>query len=82
MRTELMVLKHISRGMEKINVVNILTRNPPPSEECYYEDDTYAVNNQTRDFRSTNQGSNPYKERQGQGNQDQNYGNYQESQYI
>uniref|UniRef100_M1D9T1 Integrase core domain containing protein n=1 Tax=Solanum tuberosum TaxID=4113 RepID=M1D9T1_SOLTU len=70
MRTELgLVLKYVSRGTEKINVVNYLTKNPPPIEECYYEEDTYVVNDQMGGFRDHVQGSNLDNWRQGQGNQ-------------
>ena len=47
MRTELgLVLKHITRGVEKINAVNYLPKPPPPNDECYYAEDSYAVNEQ------------------------------------
>ena len=45
MRTELgYVLKHVTRGVEKINAVNYLSKPPPPNDECYYEEDSFAVN--------------------------------------
>ena len=48
MRTELgLVLKHVIGGAEKINTVNYLAKPPPPNAECYYAEDTYAVNEQT-----------------------------------
>ena len=59
MRTELgLVLKHVTRGAEKRNVVNYLSKPPPPNDECYYAEDSYAVNEQTRGFRPSAQGSN------------------------
>ena len=77
MRTELgLVLKHITGGAEKINVVNYLPKPPPPNDECYYAEDTYAVNEQMGGFRPSAQGSNKDNWRQGQGNQGRNYGNY------
>ena len=77
MRTELgLVLKHITSGAEKINAVNYLSKPPPPNDKCYYEDNSYAVNEQTGGFRSSAQGSNQDNWRQGQGNQGRNYGNY------
>ena len=51
MRTELgLVLKHVTGGAEKINAVNYLAKPPPPNDECYYAEDTYAVNEKTRGF--------------------------------
>ena len=51
MRTELgLVLNHITGGAEKINAVNYLTKQPPPNDECYYAEDSYAVNKQTGGF--------------------------------
>ena len=36
----------MSLGAEKINAVNYLAKPPPPNGECYYEEDSYAVNEQ------------------------------------
>ena len=59
MRTELgLVLKHVTSGAEKINAVNYLAKPPPPNDECYYEKDFYAVNEQMGGFRPSAQGSN------------------------
>ncbi|XP_069148095.1 uncharacterized protein [Solanum lycopersicum] len=47
-RTKLgFVLKHVIEGAEKINAVNYLAKPPLPNVECYYTEDTYAVNEQT-----------------------------------
>ena len=52
MRTELgLVIKHVTGGAEKINAVNYLAKPPPPNDECYYAEDTNAVNEQTGGFR-------------------------------
>ena len=84
MRTELgFVLKHITGGAEKINAVNYLSKPPPLNDECYYDEVSYAVNEQTRGFRPSAQGSNPDNWRQSQGNQGRNYSNYnREGHYV
>ena len=77
MKTELgLVLKHITRGEEKINAVNYLSKPPTPNDEYYYEENSYAVNEQTGGFWPSAQGANQEKWRQGQGNQGRMYGNY------
>ena len=44
MRVELsLVLKHVTRGEEKVNVVNYLNRTPYPVEEYYYEPNMIAI---------------------------------------
>ena len=51
MRTDLgLVLKHVTSGAEKVNVVNYLTKPPPLVDDFYYEEDFYAVNKQTWGF--------------------------------
>ena len=48
MRTELgLVLKHVTGGAEKVNAANYLKKLPPPADEYYYEEDTYALNDRT-----------------------------------
>ena len=42
--------KHVTRGVEKVNMVNYLTRSPQPVEEYYYEENVYVVNYQTGVF--------------------------------
>ena len=69
-----MVLKHVTRGAEKINAVNYL-KKPPSNDQCYYAEDSYAVNEQTGGFRPSDQDLNQDNWRQGQGNQGRNYGN-------
>ena len=77
MRIELgLKLKHVTGGAEKINAVNYLAKPPPPIDECYYEEDSYAVDEQMGSFRPSAQGSNQENQRQGQGNQGWIYGNY------
>ena len=77
MRTELgLVLKHVTEGAEKINVVNYLAKPPPPNDECYYAEDSYAVNKQTGGFWLSTQGSNQDNWHQGHGNQGRIYGKY------
>ena len=84
MRTKLrLVLKHIIWGAEKINAVNYLSKPPPPNNECYYEEDSYLVNEQMGGFRPSAQGSNKDNWHQGQGNQGRNYSNYnREGHYV
>ena len=78
-----MVLKHVTRCAKKINAVNYLAKPPPPNDECYYAEDTYAVNEQTGGSRPSSQGSNKDNWRQGQGNQGRIYGNYNcEGHYV
>ncbi len=58
-RTELgLVLKHVTWGVEKINAVNYLSKPLQPNDEYYYEEDSYAVNEQMGDLRLNSQGSN------------------------
>ena len=45
-----LVLKHVTGSAEKINAVNYLAKPQPPNDECYYAEDTYAVNEQTGGF--------------------------------
>ena len=69
-RTELgLVLKHVTRGAEKINAVNYLSKPLPQNDEFYYAEDSYAVNEKMTGFRPSAQGSNQDNWRQGQGNQ-------------
>ena len=60
-----MVLKHVTGGAEKINAVNYLAKPPLTSDECYYAEDTYALNEQMGGFRPSAQGSNKDNWRQG-----------------
>ena len=51
MRTELgLVLKHVTRGAKKVNAVNHFSKPPLPTDEYYYEEDSYAVNEHTVGF--------------------------------
>ena len=75
-RTELgLVLKHFT-GCRKDKIVIYLYNPPPSNDECYYAEDSYAVNEQTGGFRPSAQCSNQDNWCQGQGNQGWNYGNY------
>ena len=84
MRNEFgLVLKHIIGGAENINAVNYLSKPPPPNDECYYAEDSYTVNEQTRGFQPSVQGSNRDNGLQGQGNQGRIYGYYnREGHYV
>ena len=45
MRTKLgLVFKHITRSAEKVNVLNYFSNHQPPTDQYYYEEDSYAVN--------------------------------------
>ena len=45
MRTELgLVLKHVTGDAKKINTINYMSKPPPQNDECYYDEDSYAVN--------------------------------------
>ena len=83
-RTKLgLVLKHVNRGEEKVNAVNYLSKPPSPNHECYYPEDTYAVNEHMGGFRPSAQGPNKDNWRHGQGNQGWKYGNYnREGHYV
>ena len=60
-----------------------MSKQQPQNDECYYEEDSYAVNKQTGGFRPSDQGSNQENWCQGQGNQGRNYGNYnREGHYV
>lgn len=48
-----LVLKHVNEGSQKINVVNYLNKNQPLFEDCYNEEDTYAMNDYTEGFDAT-----------------------------
>ena len=51
MRTELgFVLKHITGGSKKVNAVNYYAKPPLSIDEYFYEEDSYAVNEQTGMF--------------------------------
>ena len=83
MRTQLgLVLKHITRGAEKINAANYFSKPQPPNDECYYEENYYAVNEQTGGFRPSAQGSNKKNWHQGRGNQGRIYCNYNREGYY
>ena len=46
-----LVLKHVVGGVEKVNALNYFSKPPLPNDEYYYEEHSYAVNNQMGDFR-------------------------------
>ena len=52
-----------------------MSKQPPSNDECYYEEDSYAVNKQTGGFRPSAQGSSQENWLKGQGNQGRIYGN-------
>ena len=56
---------------------------PPPNDECYYVENSYAVNEWTGGFRPSAQGSNKENWHQDQGNEGRIYGNYnREGHYV
>ena len=66
-----------------MNAVNYLSKPLPPNDECYYEEDSFTVNEQTGGFRSSDPGSNLENQTQVQGNQARIYGNYnREGRYV
>ena len=78
-----LVLKNITGAAEKIDVVNYMSKPPPPNDECNYAEDTYEVNEQKGGFRPSAQVSNHDNWHQGQGNQGRNYVNYnREGHYV
>ncbi|XP_069150598.1 uncharacterized protein [Solanum lycopersicum] len=61
MRTKLgLVLKHVTGGEENVNAVNYLSKPQPPTDEYYYEKDSYVVNDQTGNHGNNNDISGPY----------------------
>ena len=53
-----------------------MAKTPPPNDECYYAEDTYALNEQECGFWPSAQVSNQDNWCQGQGNQGRKFGNY------
>ena len=72
----------MSLGAEKINEFNYLPKPHSPNDECYSEEDSYAVNEQTRGSRPSSQGSIQGNWCRGQGNQGRIYGNYNREGYY
>ena len=64
----MLVLNHVTGGTEKVNAVNYLTKPPQLVDDYYYEEDTYAVNDQMVGFLPKGQGSNQENWHQRQGN--------------
>ena len=45
-----LLLKHVTRGAEKVNSVNYLTKPPPLVDEFHYEKVSYEAKEQTGGF--------------------------------
>ena len=83
MRTDLrFVLKHVTSCAETVNAVNYFYKPRPRTDEYYYKEDCYVVNEPTgvfradRGFTPNTEGSNQENWHQGIGNKGRNYGNY------
>lgn len=68
-----LVQKHVKGVVKNVDAVNYLKKLASPTHENCYEEDTYALNDQTGVFRPNVLGFNLNNYLQGQGNKGQNY---------